>query len=85
MPGGILDAGSFLNQQVDIDLYNEIGKEFARRFSGTKVTRILTIEASGIGVACIAAQYFKVPVVFARKFRAKNLDTGRLYSTEVTS
>ncbi|MDR0585305.1 MAG: xanthine phosphoribosyltransferase [Treponema sp.] len=84
MPGNILNVGSFLNQQVDIGLYNEIGREFARRFSGCRVSRILTIEASGIGVACITAQYFNVPVVFARKFRAKNLDDN-LYSTGVTS
>jgi xanthine phosphoribosyltransferase len=84
MPGSILNVGSFLNQQVDIELYNAIGKEFAKRFSGVRVTRIFTIEASGIGVACITAQYFKAPVVFARKFRAKNL-SGDLYSAEVTS
>ena len=84
MPGSILNVGSFLNQQVDIELYNEIGKEFFRRFSDVNVSRILTIEASGIGVACITAQYFKVPVVFARKFRAKNIDSN-LYSAEVTS
>jgi xanthine phosphoribosyltransferase len=84
MPGSILNVGSFLNQQADIFLYNEIGKEFAKRFSGTKVTRILTIEASGIGIACITAQYFNAPVVFARKFRAKNLDAN-LYSAEVSS
>jgi xanthine phosphoribosyltransferase len=84
LPGHILNVGSFLNQQVDIGLYNEIGGEFHRRFSDARVTRILTIEASGIGIACITAQYFNVPVVFARKFRAKNLD-GNLYSAEVTS
>ncbi len=84
MPGNILNVGSFLNQQADIELYNEIGKEFFRRFSDVHITRILTIEASGIGIACITAQYFKVPVVFARKFRAKNLDDN-LYSAEVTS
>jgi xanthine phosphoribosyltransferase len=85
MPGGILNVGSFLNQQADISLYNEIGKEFARRFAGVKVDRILTIEASGIGVACITAQYFKgVPVVFARKFRAKNISDD-FYSAQVTS
>jgi xanthine phosphoribosyltransferase len=85
LPGSILNVGGFLNQQADIVLYNEIGKEFARRFAGVKVDRILTIEASGIGVACIAAQYFNnVPVVFARKFRAKNI-SGDFYSTEVTS
>jgi xanthine phosphoribosyltransferase len=84
LPGNILNVGSFLNQQADIDLYNEIGREFARRFSGEKVSRILTVEASGIGVACITAQYFKVPVVFARKFRAKNIE-GDLYSADVSS
>ena len=84
MPGSILNVGSFLNQQVDIELYNEIGKEFYRRFSDAHVTRILTIEASGIGIACITAQSFKVPVVFARKFRAKNVGSD-LYSTHVTS
>jgi xanthine phosphoribosyltransferase len=84
MPGGILNVGAFLNQQADVGLYNEIGREFERRFSGVRVTRILTIEASGIGVACITAQYFKVPVVFARKFRAKNIDDN-VYSAEVTS
>jgi len=84
LPGNILNVGSFLNQQVDIELYNEIGKEFYRRFSDDHVSRILTIEASGIGIACITAQYFNVPVVFARKFRAKNLDSN-LYFTEITS
>jgi len=84
MPGGILNASSFLNQQVDIDLYNEIGKEFFRRFSGVPVTRILTLEASGIGIACITAQYFKVPIVFARKFKARNVDDN-LYNVTVNS
>jgi xanthine phosphoribosyltransferase len=85
MPGNILNVGSFLNQQADIGLYNEMGKEFARRFFGKKVTRILTIESSGIGVACITAQYFNnVPVVFARKHRAKNMDDN-IYSVDVTS
>jgi xanthine phosphoribosyltransferase len=85
LPGNILDASSFLNQQVDIGLFNEIGKEFARRFLGKNVTRILTIEASGIGIACITAQYFNnVPVVFARKHRAKNMSSN-IHSVEVTS
>jgi xanthine phosphoribosyltransferase len=84
MPGSILNVGSFLNQQVDIGLYNEIGREFARRFAGSRVSRILTIEASGIGIACVTGQYFNVPVVFARKFRTKNMD-DKLYSAEVTS
>jgi len=84
MPGSILNVGGFLNQQVDIELYNEIGKEFYRRFCDEHITRILTIEASGIGIACVTAQYFKVPVVFARKFRAKNVDAD-LYVTQITS
>ena len=90
LPGNILDVGSFLNQQLDMELYNEIGKEFARRFAGTEVTRILTVEASGIAAACVTAQHFKtgqgapVPIVFARKFRAKNI-SGDVYSALVTS
>ncbi|MDR0639256.1 MAG: xanthine phosphoribosyltransferase [Spirochaetaceae bacterium] len=85
MPGNILNVGSFLNQQLDIGLFNEMGKEFARRFAGQKVTRILTVEASGIGVACITAQYFNnVPVVFARKHHAKNIG-GDVYHVGVTS
>jgi xanthine phosphoribosyltransferase len=84
MPGDILDVSSFLNQQADIELYNEIGREFYRRFSGCCVTRILTIEASGIGISCVTAQYFKVPVVFARKFRGRNLDSDQ-FSATVTS
>jgi len=84
MPGNILNVSAFLNQQADIELYNEIGREFYRRFSDCSVTRILTIEASGIGIACVTAQYFKVPVVFARKFRGKNLDSDQFNAT-VTS
>ncbi|MBR7185001.1 MAG: xanthine phosphoribosyltransferase [Clostridia bacterium] len=82
--GGILKVDSFLNHQMDIALINEIGREFARRFAGTKVTKILTIEASGIGIACIAAQYFNVPVVFAKKVKSKNLD-GDVYTANVHS
>ena len=84
MPGDILNVSAFLNQQADVELYNEIAREFFRRFSDCCVTRILTIEASGIGIACVTAQYFKVPVVFARKFRGKNLD-GDQFSATVTS
>ncbi len=83
-PGNILKVDSFLNHQMDIDLLNEIGKEFCRLFGQENITRILTIEASGIGIACIAAQYFHVPVVFAKKSQSANLD-GNLYSTKVTS
>jgi len=84
MPGNILNVSAFLNQQADVELYNEIGKEFFRRFSDSLVTRILTIEASGIGIACVTAQYFKVPVVFARKFRGHNQDSDQ-FSATVTS
>ena len=84
LPGNILKVGSFLNHQMDIALFNEMGKEFARRFAGVKVTRILTIEASGIGIACIVAQYFNVPVVFAKKAKSKNV-SGDMYMTNVKS
>ena len=63
--GNILKVDSFLNHQMDIDLINEVGKEFKKRFDHCPITKILTIEASGIGIACIAAQYFHVPVVFS--------------------
>ncbi|OQA61507.1 MAG: xanthine phosphoribosyltransferase [Treponema sp.] len=84
LQGNILKVGSFLNHQMDIALFNEIGREFARRFAGVPVTRILTIEASGIGIACITAQYFNVPVVFAKKNRTRNLSDD-VYATEVKS
>lgn len=84
LPGNILKVGSFLNHQMDIGLFNEIGREFSRRFIGVPVTRILTIEASGIGIACITAQYFNVPVVFAKKSKTKNI-SGKVYRTSVKS
>ena len=83
-PGNILKVDSFLNHQMDITLINEIGKEFKRRFSDCPITKILTIEASGIGIACIAAQYFHVPVVFAKKTKTKNI-AGEVYTTKVES
>ncbi len=83
-PGGILKVDSFLNHCIDIDLYNEIGKEFRRRFPEKEINKILTIEASGIGIACIAAQYFGCPVVFAKKTLSKNID-GDLYTSKVQS
>lgn len=83
-PGNVLKVDSFLNHQMDIDLINEIGKEFRRRFPSEKITKILTIEASGIGIACIAAQYFHVPVVFAKKAQSINID-GEVYHTRVES
>lgn len=80
----VLKVDSFLNHQIDVELFNEIGKEFKRRFSSDEVTKILTVEASGIGIACIAAQYFKVPVVFAKKHEATNLDS-EVFESEVYS
>ncbi|MBR6396766.1 MAG: xanthine phosphoribosyltransferase [Lachnospiraceae bacterium] len=80
----VLKVDSFLNHQMDIDLFEEIGKEFARRFEDEKITKILTIEASGIGIACIAARYFHVPVVFAKKNQTKNI-AGDVYTSKVES
>ena len=82
--GNVLKVDSFLNHQMDIELFNEMGKEFKRLFSEQKINKILTIEASGIGIACIAAQYFNVPVVFAKKSQSINLD-GEMYSTKIRS
>ena len=82
--GGVLKVDSFLNHQMDIELFEEIGKEFRRRFDGEEITRILTIEASGIGIACIAARYFHVPVVFAKKNKTKNI-AGDVYTARVES
>lgn len=80
----ILKVDSFLNHQIDVELFNEIGKEFKRRFNNKPINKILTIEASGIGIACIVAQYFKVPVVFAKKYQSTNLDSDT-YISEVYS
>ncbi len=82
--GNVLKVDSFLNHQMDIGLFNEIGKEFKRIFDGLKINKILTIEASGIGIACITAQYFNVPVVFAKKAQSINID-GAVYSTKIES
>ena len=82
--GNVLKVDSFLNHQMDIRLFGEIGKEFKRRFADSEVTKILTIEASGIGIACIVAQYFDVPVVFAKKTQTKNI-AGEVYTTKVES
>ena len=83
-PGNILKVDSFLNHQMDIDLLNEIGKEFYRLFQDCGVNKILTIEASGIGIACITAQYFHCPVLFAKKTKTKNI-AAAVYKTEVKS
>ena len=82
--GGVLKVDSFLNHQMDIELFNEMGKEFKRLFEQEKINKILTIEASGIGIACIAAQYFGVPVVFAKKAQSINID-GEVYQTKIQS
>lgn len=84
--GGVLKVDSFLNHQMDIELFNEIGKEFKRLFSeeSKRINKILTIEASGIGIACIVAQHFGVPVVFAKKAQSINID-GEVYSTKIQS
>ena len=81
---GVLKVDSFLNHQLDIDLFDAMGAEFKRRFAGKPINKILTIEASGIGIACVAAQHFDVPVVFAKKSQSINLD-GEMYVAEVES
>lgn len=82
--GNVLKVDSFLNHQMDIDLFNEMGKEWARLFADCPITKILTVEASGIGIACVAAQHFHVPVVFAKKTQSLNID-GEVYSTKIQS
>lgn len=82
--GNVLKVDSFLNHQMDIELFNEMGKEWKKRFEGKQIDKILTIEASGIGIACIVAQHFGVPVVFAKKTKSINLD-GDMYTAEVES
>ena len=80
----VLKVDSFLNHQMDIALFQEMGKEWAKRFEGAGVNKILTIEASGIGIAAIVAQSFDSPVVFAKKSQSKNI-SGDVYTTKVTS
>ena len=82
--GNVLKVDSFLNHQMDIDLFNEMGKEWKKRFEGKNINKILTIEASGIGIACVVAQHFNVPVVFAKKSKSINLE-GEMYVAEVES
>lgn len=82
--GNVLKVDSFLNHQMDIELFDQIGAEFKRRFEGKPINKILTIEASGIGIACVAAQHFRVPVVFAKKTQSINLE-GEMYVAEVES
>ncbi len=82
--GNVLKVDSFLNHQMDIGLFREMGKEFKRRFAGEEINKILTIEASGIGIACVAAESFDVPVVFAKKTQTKNI-AGDVYTSKVES
>lgn len=82
--GNVLKVDSFLNHQLDIALFEQMGAEFKRRFENDQVTKILTIEASGIAIACIAARYFNVPVVFAKKTQTKNI-AGDVYTSKVES
>ena len=82
--GNVLKVDSFLNHQMDIRLFDQIGEEFKRRFADVPVDKILTIEASGIGIACIAAHYFDVPVIFAKKSKSINIE-GEVYVAEVES
>ena len=82
--GDILKVDSFLNHQMDVGLFEELGKEFLRLFGNERVTKILTIEASGIGIACITAQFFRVPVIFAKKNKTKNI-AGDVYTSKVES
>ena len=81
---GVLKVDGFLNHQMDINLFNEMGKELKRLFADAPINKILTIEASGIGIAAVAAQHFGVPVVFAKKSQSINLD-GDMYSTKIQS
>ncbi|MGI6011136.1 MAG: xanthine phosphoribosyltransferase [Ruminococcus sp.] len=82
--GNVLKVDSFLNHQMDIQLFDQIGAEFKKRFEGKPINKILTIEASGIGIACMAAKHFNVPVVFAKKSKSINIE-GEMYVAEVES
>ena len=82
--GNVLKVDSFLNHQMDIRLFDQIGEEFKKRFEGTLINKILTIEASGIGIACVAARQFDVPVIFAKKSKSINIE-GEVYVAEVES
>ena len=82
--GNVLKVDSFLNHQMDIELFNEMGKEWKKRFERKNINKILTIEASGIGIACIVAQHFGVPVVFAKKNKTSNISPD-VYTSKVAS
>lgn len=82
--GNVLKVDSLLNHQMDIDLFNQMGEEFKKKFEGKNINKIVTIEASGIGIACVVAQHFGVPVVFAKKSKSINIE-GDMYIAEVES
>ncbi|MCB6507273.1 xanthine phosphoribosyltransferase [Dorea sp. 210702-DFI.3.125] len=82
--GNVLKVDSFLNHQMDIELFDQMGAEFKKRFADRPINKILTIEASGIGIACVVAQHFGVPVVFAKKSKSINIE-GEMYTAEVES
>ena len=82
--GNVLKVDSFLNHQMDISLFEQMGEEFKKRFAGKEINKIVTIEASGIGIACVVAEYFNVPVVFAKKSKSINIE-GDMYVAEVES
>lgn len=82
--GNVLKVDSFLNHRMDISLFEQMGEEFKRRFADKTINKILTIEASGIGIACVVAKYFNVPVVFAKKSKSINIE-GEMYIAEVES
>ena len=82
--GNVLKVDTFLNHRMDISLFRQIGEEFKRRFADVPINKILTIEASGIGIACIVAEYFDVPVVFAKKSKSINIE-GEMYVAEIES
>ncbi len=83
-PGNVLKVDSFLNHQMDISLMDQLGEEFKRRFAGKNINKVLTIEASGIAIACSVARCFNVPLVFAKKSKSVNID-GDMYVAEVES
>ena len=82
--GNVLKVDSFLNHQMDISLFEQMGEEFKKRFAGKEINKIVTIEASGIGIACVVAKYFNVPGVFAKKSKSINIE-GDMYVAEVES
>jgi len=82
--GNVLKVDSFLNHQMDIQLFDQIGEEFKRRFEEANINKIVTIEASGIGIACMVARHFQVPVIFAKKSKSINIE-GEVYVAEVES